>query len=158
MVDEKSLLDDVDLAILRQLQADALITNAELATKVSLSPSACLSRTRRLQERGVIKQFAAIVDEKKIGFGITVFAFVTLSKHSRRIAESFLKRMETIAQVMECYNITGHADYLLKIVATDISAYRDFLTDQILEIPEVQHVETLVVLKTEKRTFALPVA
>ncbi|MHB1000035.1 MAG: Lrp/AsnC family transcriptional regulator [Armatimonadota bacterium] len=156
MSDDQLILDEVDLAMLRLLQADASITNAELATKVGLSPSACLSRTKRLLERGVIGKFTAVVDEKKVGMAITVFAFVTLSKHSRSDAESFLKRIEKIAQVMECYNVTGRADYMMKIVAPDIYTYRDFVIDQVIEIPEVEHVETLVVLKTEKRSFELP--
>jgi len=142
--------------MLRLLQADASITNAELAANVGLSPSACLSRTRRLRERGVIAKFAAVVDERRVGLGIIAFAFVTLSKHSRTAAESFVNRIEKIAQVMECYNVTGRADYLLKIVAPDISTYRDIVIDQVIEIPEVEHVETLVVLKTEKRSFELP--
>ncbi len=156
MSDDQLTLDEVDLAILRLLQADASITNADLAAKVGLSPSACLSRTKRLTERGVIRKFTAVVDEKTVGLGVVVFAFVTLSKHSRSAAESFLERIQKIAQVMECYNVTGRADYLLKIVARDISAYRDFVIDQVIELPEVEHVETLVVLKAEKRSFELP--
>ncbi|NIA16449.1 MAG: AsnC family transcriptional regulator [Nitrospiraceae bacterium] len=150
------VLDDVDLAMLRLLQADASITNAELAANVRLSPSACLSRTRRLREGDVIERFTAVVDAKNVGLTVTAFAFATLSKHSRSAAESFRRRIEATTQVMECYNITGRADYLLKIVAPDISAYRDFVIDQLIEIPEVEHVETLVVLKTEKRSFDLP--
>jgi Lrp/AsnC family transcriptional regulator len=156
MSDDQLILDEVDFNMLRLLQADASITNAELSTKVGLSPSACLSRTRRLRERGVIEQFTAVLDEKSVGLTITVFAFVTLSRHSRSAAESFVKQIAKIAQVMECYNVTGHADYLLKIVAPDISTYRDFVIDQVIEIPEVEHVETLVVLKAEKRSFELP--
>jgi len=156
MPDDQLVPDDVDLAMLRLLQADASITNAELAANVGLSPSACLSRTKRLRERGFIEKFTAVVDEKKVGLTVTAFAFVTLAKHSRSAADSFLRQIESIAQVMECYNITGCADYLLKIVALDMSAYRDFVIDQVIEIPEVEHVETLVVLKTEKRSFELP--
>jgi Lrp/AsnC family transcriptional regulator len=156
MSDEQLILDEVDLLMLRILQADASITNAELATKVGLSPSACLSRTKRLRERGVIEKFTAVVNEKTVGLTITAFAFVTLSKHSRSAAESFLGEIEKIVQVMECYNITGRADYMLKIVASDISTYRDIVIDNIIVIPEVEHVETLVVLKVEKRSFDLP--
>jgi len=154
--DEPLTLDEVDRTMLRLLQADASGTNAELAAKVGLSPSACLSRTKRLREGGVIGKFTAVVDENKVGLIVTTFAFVTLSKHSRTAAESFLGRVRKMAQVMECYNITGRADYMLKIVAPDISTYRDFVIDQLIEIPEVEHAETLVVLKTEKRSFDLP--
>ena len=156
MPDDHLILDEVDIVMLRMLQADASITNAELAANVGLSPSACLSRTRRLRERGVIEKITAVVNEKTVGLTITAFAFVTLSKHSRSAAESFLMQIENIAQVMECYNITGRADYMMKIVAPDISTYRDIVIDQVIVIPEVEHVESLVVLKVEKRSFDLP--
>ena len=156
MPDDHLILDEVDIVMLRILQADASITNAELAANVGLSPSACLSRTRRLRERGVIEKITAVVNEKTVGLTITAFAFVTLSKHSRSAAESFLTQIEKIAQVMECYNITGRADYMMKIVAPDISTYRDIVIDQVIVIPEVEHVESLVVLKVEKRSFDLP--
>ncbi len=142
--------------MLSLLQSDASGTNAELAAKVGLSASACLSRTKRLRESGVIEKVTAVVNESKVGLLVTTFAFATLSKHSRTAAESFVRRIKKIAEVMECYNITGRGDYLLKIVAPDISTYRDFVIDQLIEIPEVEHVETLVVLKTEKRSFDLP--
>jgi len=156
LLEDQFSLDELDLTLLRLLQADASITNAQLAEQVGLSPSACLTRTRRLRERRIIEKFGAVVDAGKIGLSVTVFAFVTLGKHSRSAAKSFVRRIEQIAQVMECYNITGRADYLLKIVASDISAYRDFVIDKLIEIPEVEHVESLVVLKTEKRSFDLP--
>lgn len=156
MPDDHLILDEVDIVMLRMLQADASITNADLAANVGLSPSACLSRTRRLRERGVIEKITAVVNEKTVGLTITAFAFVTLSKHSRSAAESFLTQIEKIAQVMECYNITGRADYMMKIVAPDISTYRDIVIDQVIVIPEVEHVESLVVLKVEKRSFDLP--
>ena len=156
MPDDHLILDEVDIVMLRMLQADASITNAELAANVGLSPSACLSRTRRMRERGVIEKITAVVNEKTVGLTITAFAFVTLSKHSRSAAESFLTQIEKIAQVMECYNITGRADYMMKIVAPDISTYRDIVIDQVIVIPEVDHVESLVVLKVEKRSFDLP--
>lgn len=156
MPDDQLILDEVDLAMLRLLQADASITNAQLAANVRLSPSACLSRTKRLLGRGVIKGFTAAVDERKVGLTVTAFAFVTLSKHSRSAADSFIRQIEGIVQVMECYNITGRADYLLKIVAPDISTYRDLVIDQIIDIPEVEHVETLMVLNVEKHSFELP--
>jgi Lrp/AsnC family transcriptional regulator, leucine-responsive regulatory protein len=149
-------IDDIDTSILDALQHDSSVANAELATRVGLSPSACLARVKRLRERGIIRQFTAVVDEQSVGLGAVTFTFVTLSKHSRKAAESFLEKIRRIPQVMECYNITGRADYLLKIVAPDISAYRDFVFDALIEIPEVENIETLIVLKTDKRSLNLP--
>ncbi|MCZ7663239.1 MAG: Lrp/AsnC family transcriptional regulator [Thermoleophilia bacterium] len=150
-------LDAIDIAILGALQEDASIANAELATRVGLSASACLSRTKRLRENGFITHTVAVVDERRVGLGITAFAFVTLAGHGRRMAESFLRRIQETPQVMECWHVTGRADYLLKIVASDIDSYRDFLMDTLVQTEEVGHVETQVVLKAEKRSFKLPI-
>jgi Lrp/AsnC family leucine-responsive transcriptional regulator len=149
-------LDSTDIAILDLLQFDSNIANSDLAEKVGLSPSACLARTKSLHQRGVLGQFTAVVDQDKVGLPVSTFTFVTLSKHSRKAAIAFLKKIEKMPEVMECYNMTGQADYLLKIVSPDIARYRDFVMDGLIEIPGVQHVETLVVLKTEKRSFSLP--
>ncbi len=151
-------LDHTDIAILDLLQLDSSIANSELAAKVGLSPSACLARTKNLRRRGVLGLFTAIVDQEKVGLPVSMFTFVTLSKHSRKAAQAFLKRIEDMPQVMECYNVTGQADYLLKIISPDISSYRDFIIDGLIEIQGVKHVETLVVLKTEKRNFSLPLS
>jgi DNA-binding Lrp family transcriptional regulator len=98
------------------------------------------------------------VDQEKVGLPVSTFTFVTLSKHSRKAAQAFLKKIEKMPQVMECYNVTGQADYLLKIISPEISSYRDFIIDGLIEIQGVKHVETLVVLKTEKRNFSLPLS
>jgi Lrp/AsnC family leucine-responsive transcriptional regulator len=156
MQDNQLPLDEIDYNILRLLQTDASISNARLAGKVSLSPSACLSRVKRLQQHGVIKQFTVIADELQLGLGVATFTFVSLSQHRRSRAEEFVSRIQEIPQVTECYNITGSSDYLLKILSPNISSYRDFVIDTLLEIPGVEHAETLVVLKTEKREFVLP--
>jgi len=149
-------LDNTDIAILELLQADSSASNSDLAVGIGLSPSACLARVNRLRERGVIERFTAIVEQKKVGLPVTTFSFVTLSKHGRKAADTFLKKILDMPQVMECYNVTGRADYLLKIIASGISSYRDFVIDGLIGIPGVEHVETLVVLKTEKRSFSLP--
>jgi Lrp/AsnC family leucine-responsive transcriptional regulator len=156
MTAQNTEIDEIDASILDALQRDSSVANAELAPRIGLSPSACLARVKRLRERGIIRQFTAVVDEHSVGLGVVAFTFVTLSKHSRKAAESFLEQIRRTPQVMECYNITGRADYLLKIVAPDISAYRDFVFDALIEIPEVENIETLVVLKTDKRSLNLP--
>ena len=150
-------LDLIDRTILNLLQQDGTLPNATIADKVELSPSPCLSRTRRLREEGVIQQTVAIIDEKKVGFETITFTFVTLSPHNRQMAEAFVERIQNASWILECYNITGSWDYLLKIVAPDIGSYRNFVLDELLDIPAVQKVETLVVLRTEKRSFCLPI-
>ena len=150
-------LDSIDRTILSLLQQDGTLPNATIAKEVKLSPSPCLSRTRRLREEGIIQQTVAIVDEKKVGFETVAFTFVTLSPHNRQMAGVFVERIQKASWILECYNITGSWDYLLKIVAPDIGSYRNYVLDELLDMPAVQKVETLVVLRTEKRTFCLPI-
>lgn len=151
-------LDDSDLSILSELQGDARITNSELAPKVGLSTSACLARTNRLREQGVIKQFATIVDHEKVGFDIVAFTFVDLSPHSQQIASAFSAAIENLANVTESYHLTGVHDYMLKIVARNLPDYRDFIHNSLLTIPGVSKVESMMVLNIEKQQFALPVS
>lgn len=149
--------DNFDKAIIENLQNDSSISNIELSKMIGLSPSACLSRTKRLKDLGVIKQYTAIIDEKKIGLDVTTFTFVNLSPHNRNIANSFLSKVKETPQIMECYNVTGNWDYLLKIVSPDINSYRNFIIDYLIEFPGVNKVETIIVLSTDKRSFNLPV-
>lgn len=149
-------LDSSDHAILKELQEDARIPNSELAPKVRLSTSACLARTNRLRQQGVIKQFATIVDHEKVGLDIIAFAFVTLSPHSQQIAAAFAEQIEKLPQVTESYHVTGVHDYMLKIVARNIPEYREFIVNSLLSINGVSKVETMMVLKVEKQRFSLP--
>ncbi|MEJ2691365.1 MAG: Lrp/AsnC family transcriptional regulator [Deltaproteobacteria bacterium] len=155
---QAQVYDQVDMAILSLLQADATITNAELAKQVGLSPSACLGRTRRLKEAGILKGFVAILDEQKVGLEVVTFVFVSLTPHNRKTTEAFLKGIHEIPQVMECHNISGVHDYLLKIVAPSISDYRSFIIDTLIEVPGVDKIETSVVLSCEKLSHQLPLA
>ena len=148
--------DDIDLAILTSLQKDASITNAQLANQVGLSPSACLGRTKRLKESGVIKHLTAIIDEQKVGLEVVTFVFVTLNPHDRVTTETFLSHVRELANIQECYNISGKYDFLLKIVSPSIKDYRNFVIDALIEIPGVDKVETSVVLSSEKQTYQLP--
>ncbi len=149
-------LDKTDILILRYIQTDSTISNLTLAKKVGLSPSACLTRTKRLRQEGIISAYSAVIDATKIGLQVSSYTFVTLSPHNRETANHFVQEVHRIPQILECYNITGNWDYLLKIVSQNISSYRDFVIDKLIAIEGVNHVETLIVLKTEKNTFCLP--
>ncbi|HTZ18182.1 MAG TPA: Lrp/AsnC family transcriptional regulator [Dissulfurispiraceae bacterium] len=149
--------DSLDKEIIDILQGNASVSNIELSKKIGLSPSACLSRTRRLEETGIIKQYAAIIDGKKVGIEIIAFTFVNLSPHNRKISNAFLAKVKGTPHILECYNITGNWDYLLKIAARDIAAYRDFAIDSLLTFPGVNKIETTIVLSTDKQSFHLPV-
>lgn len=149
-------LDSIDRQILTLLQADGRMPNANIAARVGLSPSAALTRLRRLCDAKVIKGFTAILDEEKVGQPTTAYVFVTLTHHQRKLAESFLANLQAMPAVMECYHVTGKADYLLRVVCKDIPDYRNVLMEQIVSMPEVNSVETMFVLRTEKRDPRLP--
>lgn len=150
-------LDSHDKEILDILQNEPQISNVELSKKIGLSPSACLSRTKRLNELGVIKQHATILDGKKVGWEVTAFTFVNLSPHNRDTSNAFLAKVRENPQIQECYNITGSWDYLLKIVSNDIASCRDFLIDTLLAFPGINKIETSIVLSTDKQSFYLPI-
>lgn len=149
--------DNYDKEIINILQSDSSISNIELSKKIGLSPSACLGRTNRLKELGIIKQYAAIIDEKKVGLEIVAFTYVNLSPHNRNTANAFLSKVKETPQILECYNITGNWDYLLKIISHNIASYRDFVIDSLLEFPGINKIETNIVLSTDKQSFYLPI-
>lgn len=156
LIGSRHTVDATDLAILAELQMDATIANAELAQRIGMSPSACLARVKRLRESEVIQQCPAVVNPHAVGLEVAAFTFVTLSPHRRDTASCFVETIRAMAPVTECHNITGQWDYLLKIVAPNITAYRDFVLDRLLTVPGVEKVETLINLGTEKQSFLLP--
>ena len=149
--------DNYDKEIIDILQSNASISNIDLSKKIGLSPSACLGRTKRLEDLSVIKQYAAVIDAKTIGLEITAFTFVNLSPHNRKTGNAFLAKVRETPQILECYNITGNWDYLLKIVSHDIASYRDFVIDSLLAFPGINKIESTIVLSTDKQSFHLPV-
>jgi len=151
------MLDNTDKAILRELQEDASISNIDLSKKIGLSPSACLARTKNLVETGVIKKFATIVDEKKLGIETLAFVLVNLTPLNRETIHSFLEDINRLPQVQECYTLTGTHDFLLKIVAKDMESYRDFIIDSLMQNSAVSKVETSLVMGIEKRTVYVPI-
>lgn len=150
-------LDAYDKAIIHALQEDASISNIELSKQIGLSPSACLARTKNLKEQGVIKQYTALVDEKKLGIGLIAFTMVNLSPLNREVANNFLATINEIPNVLECYTVTGNRDFLLKVVAKDIATFRDFIIDTIMAIPGVHKVETSIVMNRDKFTLTIPI-
>ena len=150
-------LDQTDRAILRELQEDGSLSNLDLSKKIGLSPSACLARTKSLVETGVIRKFAALVDERKLGLEVLAFVLVNLSPLNRETIRVFLSEVERFPQVQECYALTGSHDYLLKIVARDMESYKNFLIDCLMQNTTISSVETSMVMGIEKRTVKVPV-
>ena len=149
-------LDAIDLRILGALQENAQIANTELAAAVGLSPAPCLRRVRALEERGVIRKHVSLVSPAAVGLPVSVFVSISLERQ----VEEALKRFERVIlarpEVMECYLMTGDADYLLRVVCADLGAYERFVLDHLTKVPGVSSIRSSFALKQVKYSTALP--
>lgn len=152
---ETVALDHHERNILMALQADGRLTNQDLARQVGLSPSACWRRVKRLEETGVIQRYTAILDPKKVGIGETVFAHVSLARHSRKSSAEFAALMQKRPEVMECFFTTGAADIILRVVTPSVAAYDHFLESVIFNAPGVSQVRSDFALRQIKFETAL---
>ena len=149
-------LDDIDRRILAALQADARISNAELAERAGLSPSPCLRRVRAMEEAGVIKRYATLLEPAALGLPISVFVQVSLERQVEHALDAFEKAMQDRPEVMECYLMTGDADYLLRVVVSDLTAYERFLKDHLTRVPDIASIKSSFALNQVKYATALP--
>jgi Lrp/AsnC family transcriptional regulator, leucine-responsive regulatory protein len=150
-------LDAVDVRILNELQADAKLTNVELAERVHLSPSPCLSRVRSLEKRGVIDRYVALLNAHAIGLNVSVFIQISLEKQTKDALETFESAIRERPEVMECYLMSGDADYLLRVVVEDVQALEHFIVDKLTPISVVAQIRSSFALKQVKYSTALPV-
>lgn len=150
-------LDRIDRAILNALQEDGRLPNNELAERVGLSPSPCLRRVRLLEQRGVITRYVALVDPAKVGMGMTFFARVWLTGQDEDTVNSFVDAVKSLPQIVECHLMAGDCDFLLRVVAADIDAYRRFQAEHLGRIKGVQSIKTEIPMQKAKQTTALPV-
>ena len=149
-------LDRTDLAILAALQQNGRTSNAELATRVNLSASACLRRVQRLEAEGVIAGYGARLDPLALGLGLQAFVRLQLARHDRASIEGFTARIAGWDEVVACHALTGDMDYLLHVVVRDLDHFSRFLLDQVLSDARVADVNTSFVLRTVKAATALP--
>lgn len=149
-------LDSIDVNILRHLQENAKLTNVELAARVHLSPSPCLARVRALESDGVISRYVTLLNPRALGLNVSVFIQISLEKQSRKALETFENAIRQRTEVMECYLMTGDADYLLRVVVTDIQALERFIVDELTRIPGIASIRSSFALKQVKYDTALP--
>jgi Lrp/AsnC family transcriptional regulator, leucine-responsive regulatory protein len=150
-------LDATDARILDALQADAKLTNVELAARVHLSPSPCLARVRRLEEAGLIGKYVALLDPLKLGLSVSVFIQIRLEKQVERALEVFEAAIGKYPEVMECYLMTGDADCLIRVVVPDVPALERFIVDELSKIPGVANIRSSFALKQVKYKTVLPI-
>ncbi|MET0680872.1 MAG: Lrp/AsnC family transcriptional regulator [Burkholderiales bacterium] len=149
-------LDAIDRTILDRLQDHARLSNVELARAVNLSPSPCLARVRRLEERGLIRRYVTLLDPVKLGLTVSVLVQVTLEKQIEPALQAFEKAIRARPEVMECYLMTGDADYLLRVVVPDVPAFERFILDFLSRVPGVGNIKSSFALKQVKYQTALP--
>lgn len=149
-------LDATDLRILDALQTDASLTNVELAKRVHLSPSPCLARVRALEARGLIRRYVALLDAQQLGLHLNVFISISLKQQSREALEEFEHCITQRDEVMECYLMTGDADYLLRVAVADMPALERFILEQISPIAQVEKIRSSFALKQVRYKTALP--
>ncbi|MCR4922317.1 MAG: Lrp/AsnC family transcriptional regulator [Bacteroidaceae bacterium] len=145
-----SELDEIDLQILKTLQRNAKLTTKELAAAVNLSSTPVFERQKRLERRGYIRKYVAVVDPEKMGLGLLVFCKVKLKQINTAIAEAFVSRVRFIPEVIECYNISGAYDYLLKVRARDMKHYQEFVLTKLGDIDSVGAIESTFVMSEVK--------
>jgi Lrp/AsnC family transcriptional regulator, leucine-responsive regulatory protein len=149
-------IDDRDRAILRELMRDGRLTNADLATRVNLSQSACLRRVRMLEESGIIAGYVMLLDPGAAGLGGAAFVSVTLDQQGRAALDRFEQEVRRHAEIIECYLLAGPADYLLRIAFADARDFERIHTDILTQLPGVSRVQSTMTLRTVKKTTALP--
>jgi len=151
------ILDDLDRAILRELMRNGRVTNAELAERVHLSPSACLRRVRALEETGVVDSYVTLLDAAKAGLAGSAFIFVTLEQQGRALLDAFEREARRHPEITECYLLAGTADYLLRIVFRDSRDFERIHTEILTQMPGVSRVQSTLPLRTVKKTTVLPI-
>ncbi|MEM5461100.1 Lrp/AsnC family transcriptional regulator [Paraburkholderia phytofirmans] len=149
-------LDRIDIAILRQLQSNARITNAELARAVNLSPTPCFNRVRALEKLGLFRQHVTLLDASALGLRINVFIQVRLEQQVEDALRRFEKEVGERPEVMECYLMSGDADYLLRVVMPDMESLERFIVQWLTKIPGVSNIRSSFALKQVRYKTALP--
>lgn len=145
-------LDEKDKAILRLLQADAKITVREIATKVHLSTTPVHERIKRMEETGVILRYATLVDHSKVKKGLMAICYVSLKEHNKRSGAKFIKTIQELPEVVECYIISGEFDFLLKVTVDNMDDYYDFHVNKLGQVENIGHVQSTFVMGVIKQT------
>ncbi len=147
--------DAMDIKILNILQDNGRITNSKLASEIGISPPAMSERVKRLESSGVIEKYVAILDRKKSGFGLLAMINVSLSLHQISNLKTVKDLLVQLDEVLECYQMTGDIDFMLKVAIKDMYSYTEFVNDKLSGIPGIQNIKTSFVLDTLKSETAL---
>ena len=149
-------LDSIDLRILDELQRDGSLANVELARRVHLTPSPCLTRVKALESAGVIQRYVALVNAPSLGLSLNVFISISLKTQSKQSLAEFEQRIVEHDEVMECYLMTGDSDYLIRVAVADIAALEKFILEQLTPISGLEKIRSSFALKQVRYKTALP--
>ena len=150
-------LDKKDKQILKILQSNGRITNAQLAIDVGLSPAPTLERVKKLENSGIIESYHAQINKAAVGLGVSTFVRVTLKNHNKAVIARFTEEINKIDEVVECHHTTGTSDFMLKVVAIDIPAYQELMLEYVTEIMDIDEIVSIVILSTIKDTKSVPI-
>ncbi|MCG6659246.1 Lrp/AsnC family transcriptional regulator [Halomonas campisalis] len=148
-------LDRIDRQLLDALQRDARLTTTELAERVSLTPSPCARRIRRLEQEGLIAQYRAVLDKEKLGLGISIFVQVRLSQHQDTLVEQFEAAVRAMPEVINCHTVSGAFDYLLQVVSADLRGYEQWVR-RLQKLPMVNTLDSSFAIRAVKENGPLP--
>src|SRR5258705_1058883 len=148
-------LDEKDRAILRLLQHNARITVKEISGKIHLSTTPVHERIKRMEEAGVIKQYATLLDHAKVKKNLMVICYVSLKQHNKTAGAKFIKMIQEMNEVIECYNISGEFDFMLKVVAENMDAYYEFHVHKLSEVENIGNVQSMFVMGIIKQTHVM---
>ncbi|RMZ60164.1 Lrp/AsnC family transcriptional regulator [Chryseobacterium nematophagum] len=152
MTIESYIPDEKDSSILRLLQKDAKLSVREIAAKINLSPTPTHERIKRMEKLGIIKEYATIIDRKKINKGIMVICMIALNAHNKKTATEFIEEVVKLKEVIEFYNISGEFDFMLKILAPNMDDFHDFFINKLSEIEGIGQTKSIFVMNSIKET------
>ena len=150
------IMDKIDLHIIKLVQENSKLTNLELSKKIGLSPAPTLERVKKLEKSGIIESYHAKRSSKKLGLNVKAFVLVSLELKEYRDLNHLVAEIEAIPEIVECYNITGASDLMLKIIASDMEAYEELIFMKLSRIAEINRIQTMIVLSTFKDSDVLP--
>ena len=153
--DDRYTLDAKDLAILNLLQKNARTTVREISQKMHLTTTPVHERIKRMEASGVIKQYATLVDYSKVNKSLMVICYVSLKEHSKNAGSKFIRKINALTEVIECYSISGEFDFILKVVCADMNSYYDFHVNKLSDMENMGHVQSVFVMGVIKETHFL---
>ena len=149
-------LDQVDKAILNLLQEDSRYTTKQLSAQLNLSPTPIYERVKRLEQEGYIRKYVALLDKQKLGKGLIVFCNVSLKEHANPLGEKFVNQILSLPEVVECYNISGQYDFMLKVLVSDMPEYQNFIIHKLAALENIGSTHSIFVMGEIKYSTTVP--